>query len=328
MKIRKLPSGNYNTQIQVNGKRKSITASTRNDVRRLAMEYAVTRSDAPSAPLGLLVDNYIESKRNILSPSTVERYERIRKRHFHRLMTYSVDQLTSERVQKEINLMSAEYSPKTVRNAYGLITATLDLYAPEVKFKVTMPAKVKTEYHIPTTEDVNALINQASPNLKTAIMLAAFCGLRRGEIAALTDADIHDNVLHVSKSAVIDSNHQILIKTPKTYHSDRIVMMPDIVKNHLEGKEGKICPIALSTITREFDALRDRLGLKCRFHDLRHYYASILHAIGVPDQYIMEQGGWKSDFMLKAVYRNTLDDFRAQNAAKINSFFSQSVNEV
>ena len=103
-------------------------------------------------------------------------------------------------------------------------------------------------------------------------------------------------------------------------------MIPDVVKNHLEGKEGRICPIALSTITREFDALRDRLGLKCRFHDLRHYYASVLHAIGVPDQYIMEQGGWKSDFMLKAVYRNTLDDMRAQNNARINSFFSKSAN--
>lgn len=328
MKIRQLPSGSWTTQVQINGKRKSITHKSKTECKRLAMEYASRRSDTLSVPLGNLIDNYIDDKRNVLSPSTVERYERIRERHFQRLMIVPANKLTSERIQREINLMSAEYAPKTVRNAYGLITATLDLYAPEVKFRVTMPAKRKIEYHIPTTEEVNALLAAASPNMKTAIMLAAFCGLRRGEIAALTDSDIHDNVLHVSKSAVIDSNHQTVIKTPKTYHSDRIVMMPDIVKNHLEGKVGKICPIALSTITREFDALRDRLGMKCRFHDLRHYYASILHAIGVPDQYIMEQGGWKSDFMLKAVYRNTLDDMRAKNNAKINSFFSQSANEV
>lgn len=328
MKIRQLPSGSWTTQVQINGKRKSITHKSKTECKRLAMEYASRRSDTLSVPLGNLIDDYIDDKRNVLSPSTVERYERIRERHFQRLMIVPANKLTSERIQREINLMSAEYAPKTVRNAYGLITATLDLYAPEVKFRVTMPAKRKIEYHIPTTEEVNTLLAAASPNMKTAIMLAAFCGLRRGEIAALTDSDIHDNVLHVSKSAVIDSNHQTVIKTPKTYHSDRIVMMPDIVKNHLEGKVGKICPIALSTITREFDALRDRLGMKCRFHDLRHYYASILHAIGVPDQYIMEQGGWKSDFMLKAVYRNTLDDMRAKNNAKINSFFSQSANEV
>jgi hypothetical protein len=37
----------------------------------------------------------------------------------------------------------------------------------------------------------------------------------------------------------------------------------------------------------------------------------------------MEQGGWKSDYILKSVYRNTMDDFRAQNASKINAYFSE-----
>ena len=40
-----------------------------------------------------------------------------------------------------------------------------------------------------------------------------------------------------------------------------------------------------------------------RFHDFRHYSASIMHAIGIPDQYIMARGGWKTDTVLKAVYR-------------------------
>ena len=323
MKIRKLPSGAYNTQIQVNGHRKSITAKSKLEVRRLAMEYALVRSDAPSAPLGVLIDNYIDSKRNVLSPSTVERYERIRKRHFQNIMSAPLDRITSERVQAEINSMSAEYAPKTVRNAYGLITATLDMFAPDVKYRVTMPAKVKIEYNIPTTEDVHNLIEYASPNLKTAIMLAAYCGLRRGEIAALTSDDIAGDTIHVNKSAVYDSDGKVVIKRPKTYHSDRFVTMPDVVRKHIANKVGRIVPITLSTITREFDKLRDRLGLKCRFHDLRHYYASALHAIGVPDQYIMFSGGWKSDFMLKSVYRNTLDDFKAENDAKINRFFSK-----
>lgn len=327
MKIRQLPSGSWTTQVQVNGKRKSITHKSKTECKRLAREYASRRSDTPSAPLGVLVDNYIDSKRNVLSPSTVERYERIRKRHFARLMNDPVDKITSARVQKEINLMAAEYSPKTVRNAYGLITATLDLYAPEVKFRVTMPQKVKVEYHIPTTEDVNNLITAASDNMKTAIMLAAYCGLRRGEIAALDASDISGDTLHVHQSAVSGSDGKVTIRHPKTYHSDRYVVVPDIVLEQIKDKTGRVCPIALATITHEFDKLRDRLGLKCRFHDLRHYYASVLHSIGVPDQYIMENGGWKSDFMLKAVYRNTLDDMKAKNDAKINAFFSQSANE-
>lgn len=38
-----------------------------------------------------------------------------------------------------------------------------------------------------------------------------------------------------------------------------------------------------------------------RFHDLRYYSASIMHAIGVPDVYIMERGGWSSDKTLKKI---------------------------
>ena len=328
MKISQLPSGSYTTQIQIGGIRKRITAKTKKEVHRRALEYSVTRSVAPCKPLGALIDNYINNKSNVLSPSTIERYRRIRKHYFQQLMNVTVDTITQERMQKEINRMAATYSPKTVRNAYGLITATLDMFAPGIKFRVTMPAKQKTEYHIPTTEDVYQLLSIASDNMRTAIMLAAFCGLRRGEIVALDASDISNNVLHVSKSAVYNSNYQVIIKRPKTYHSDRYITMPDIVKNHIAEKTGRICPLSLSTITREFDRIRDSIGLQCRFHDLRHYYASVLHAIGIPDQYIMQAGGWKSDFMLKAVYRNTLDDFKAQNDAKINAFFNKSGHEM
>jgi len=51
-----------------------------------------------------------------------------------------------------------------------------------------------------------------------------------------------------------------------------------------------------------------------RFHDLRHYSASIMHAIGIPDQYIMRYRGWGSNAVLKAIYRNTPDDYQ-QNFA-------------
>ncbi|MBP3296406.1 MAG: tyrosine-type recombinase/integrase, partial [Lachnospiraceae bacterium] len=74
-----------------------------------------------------------------------------------------------------------------------------------------------------------------------------------------------------------------------------------------------------------FCRLRNRLGMECRFHDLRHYAASILHAIGVPDQYIMERGGWSTDGTLKAIYRNTLSDKSRQFSAKANDYFDNNL---
>ena len=327
MKPRKLSSGNYFIQVQVNGVRRSFSAPTRAEVIRKANEYKVTAIDAPSAPLGVLVEQYIDAKRNVLSPSTIVGYETVRRNYFQRLMTVPVRELTSERLQLEVNLMAADKSPKTIRNAYGLISATLALFAPELHFRVTLPAKKRVVYEVPTTDQVYDLINHASPNLKTAIMLAAFCGLRRGEIVALTSDDVYDNVIHV-RSAAVRMNGKTTVRQPKTYTSDRYTPIPPFVARHIENIEGRICPIELNSITRRFEELRDKLGYKCRFHDLRHYYASALHAIGLRDQYIMKLGGWKSDAVLKAVYRGTLDDFETEAADMALGYFEKSANKM
>ena len=195
MKPRKLKSGTWFIQTQVNGTRKSFSAPTRAEVIRKATEYKLTSSDAPSAPLGVLIDRYIDVKRNVLSPATITRYEHTRRLEFQRLMDVSVRELSTDRLQAEINIMSADHSPKTVRNAYGLITAALSMFAPELHFRVTLPKKKQITYNIPTDEQIYDMLSHASENLTTAIMLAAFCGLRRGEIAALRSEDIQGKTI-------------------------------------------------------------------------------------------------------------------------------------
>lgn len=328
MKPRRLKSGNYFLQVQVNGVRRSFSAPTRAEVIRKATEYKLTAVDAPSAPLGALIDHYIDVKRNVLSPATITRYEQTRRLEFQRLMDVPVRELSTDRLQAEINIMAANHSPKTVRNAYGLITAALSMFAPELHFRVTLPKKKRITYNIPTDEQIYDMLSHASENLTTAIMLAAFCGLRRGEIAALRSEDIQGKIIHVKSASVYDENRKQIDKAPKTFTSDRYVPAPDFVLEHIKGKEGRVCPIALNSITRRFQELRDKLGYNFRFHDLRHYYASSLHAIGIRDQYIMKFGGWKSDAVLKSVYRGTLDDFEKKSANKAKRHFQKSANKM
>jgi len=47
-----------------------------------------------------------------------------------------------------------------------------------------------------------------------------------------------------------------------------------------------------------------------------------MHAIGVPDQYIMQRGGWGSDTVLKQVYRGTMDDYQQKFADMTNDYFN------
>ncbi len=327
MKIRKLPSGSYNVQIQINGKRKSFTAKTEAELRALVRSHVQTRSGIARATLGELIDSYIASKENVLSPSTINGYKQIRAAYLPDLMTMQAEKITSEMLQFAVNELSADHSPKTVRNIIGLIIATIKTYHPDIHLSVTYPPKRRQSYNVPTTSEVFRMINAASEPLKTAIMLAAFCGLRRSEIIPLQASDLSGDLLHIHSAAVYDSDGLTVIKQPKTYQSDRFVTVPDIVLAHIAPLRGQLCPMGLSTLTRQFVALRRSLGLSCRFHDLRHYYASFQHAIGVPDAYIMQSGGWNSDGILKSIYRNTLDDERLKNNDLVNAYLS-SVNGV
>lgn len=316
MKAHKLPSGSWRVQVQVNGKRMSITARTKKEAERKASESILSRLEAPEKPLKVAVEDFIADRSKVLSPSTIERYERCKQKYFSELMDVKLKYLTEERIQRAVNRMSEKYAPKTVRNAWGLISSALK--AQGIEMKVKLPQKIRPEYHLPTEAEVFELINHSSRNLRTAVILAAFCGLRRGEIVALESSDIVDGVIHVHRCAVYDATGAVVTKQPKTYTGDRYIKAPDYVLDALKGIEGRVCPVKPSGITAGFIKLRNRLGLKCRFHDLRHFYASWLHAMGVRDQYILERGGWHSDAVLKEVYRGTLSDESEQVDKMIN----------
>ena len=323
MKPTQLPSGSWRIQIQRDGRRYNFTAKDKETAIQNAEAFLKVRSDVTYTLLGDAIDKYIDLKRNVLSPSTIRGYESIRKSCLPELMQMPLRDLNSMILQQAVNELSANHSPKTVRNIYGLIISTVRMFAPALSVTVRLPQKRRAEYHVPSSDEVALMLSQSlTDDLRTAIMLAAFCGLRRSEIIALESDDITGDTIHVHRAAVHDSEYNVVIKSPKTYESDRYVRMPDLVREQITGKTGRIVPIGLSTLTRQFVTLRKSLGLRCRFHDLRHYYASFQHAIGIPDQYIMQSGGWRSDSILKSVYRNTLDDVKKENDDQINSFIS------
>ena len=125
-------------------------------------------------------------------------------------------------------------------------------------------------------------------------------------------------------------NKWIHKEIPKTSESIRVVTLPIWVMDMIpEGDpEDYIVNSTPAAISDYFARLTKKLGFKCRFHDLRHYAASILHAIGVPDQYIMERGGWATDSTLKAVYRNTLTDKAKEYTDKANDYFTEKLSKI
>ena len=116
-------------------------------------------------------------------------------------------------------------------------------------------------------------------------------------------------------------------KQPKSKAGYRDVTLPRFVVDKLKPREqgSRIVSLVPTSVTNLFAKALKRAGLPhFRFHDLRHYQASILHAMGVPDKYIMERGGWKTDSTLKNIYQHTMSDKRKEVEAEIVRKFEES----
>lgn len=142
-----------------------------------------------------------------------------------------------------------------------------------------------------------------------------------------TDEDVKTLLGHIQRAVVLDGNKQWVDKTTKSVAGNRYVPFPDFVMDRISGRKGRIVHLKPNQISDRFIDLVARSELpRFRFHDLRHYCASIQHALGVPDAYIMQRGGWGSDAVLKQVYRHALSDQSEALNHVINDHFSNLCN--
>ena len=336
MKAKKLPSGRWRCRVydgtDQSGKKvyKSFTADSKKEAELMAAKYAAKHKASGTADRTLrdAYARYIEIKQNTLSPATVREYDRAAKADFPELMPLRLSRITQEAVQSAVNVMSASHSPKSVRNSHGLLSAVLKMFAPDIRLTTRLPQARKTDLYVPTEQEVENLVRSIrGTELEKAVLLAAFGSLRRSECCALLISDIEGDIIHVNKAMVLDVHKHWVIKPPKSKAGYRDIKMPGFVIERLvpRTESGRIVDLAPVTLTNYFTLQREKHGLHYfRFHDLRHYQASILHAMGVPDKYIMERGGWSTDSTLKNIYQHTMSEKRKQVEDDIVQRFERS----
>ncbi len=341
MNATKLPSGSWRVRVLVgkdpDGKRhyRSFTCDDTSrkgkaTCERMALDFLLQKeSEEPipgELPLSEALEEYIRVRRPVLSPSTIRGYVNLSSRLvalYPIFFSLNVYRVATEDVQVFVNEYTVGRSPKSVRNAYGLITACIHHFNSSTTIRCVLPQRVKPKLYIPTDEDIRRLMYHIKgTELEIPVLLAAFGCMRRSEIAALTLSDIdEDGVAHVCKAIVKDDEEEWTQKTTKTVSSDRYVLLPEFLVKKIR-KKGYITSYNADTITHRFGRVLDKTSIPhFRFHDLRHYSASIMHALGVPDAYIMQRGGWSTDTVLKDVYRHALDDKQRRMNEKVNSYF-------
>lgn len=345
MKATKLPSGKYKAVAYLGtddeGKRvqKSFTSYDAKHVVAMATSYVDKYKRVyDSGSFSRAITRFLNDRESILSPSTLRDYKSragVLRTHYQwfcakNMMMIDADDMRSlvrdmqqiKETRHKNNKEPLAMSPKTIKNYIFFIGAVFRHAGVPVP-SVDLPEKRIPDIYVPTDAEIRTLIRTLEGDeLHIPVLLASFGPLRRGEICALDyPNDFNGNVIHVHAAVAVDENYKIRRKAPKTPYSNRFIEFPDFVIEAIT-KQGYITKLSPGKITSRFSDALIRAGLPhFRFHDLRHYCVSTLHAQGVPDAYIMQRGGWSTDNVLKRVYRHTLaDQNRIHTEKALNHF--------
>lgn len=329
MKIEKLPSGSYRIRKMYKGQAYQIVTDYK-PTQKEAIQLMAEELDKVKTKRGRMTfrdaaGEYIESKRNILSPSTVVGYTKIMRQLSDGFLGKGIGDIDQMDIQKEINRAADGRSPKTVRNYHGFISAVLYTFRPEIKINTTLPQKAKNEPYIPSDEDVRRILECASGTEYEIPLVLACYGMRRSEICALTKEDIDEDVVNINKALVLDEHKNWVIKTTKTTSSTRKIVIPKWLADKIK-KKGYVYKGNPDSITRFLYNTEKKLGVKkFSMHKLRHYFASRMSAMHIPDEDIMKMGGWQTDIVMKSVYRHAMQDEAMQAQREASRRLSEAI---
>lgn len=151
----------------------------------------------------------------------------------------------------------------------------------------TSPGAGRQRPYVATTEQVWALHDAMPEYLRPAILLAAFAGLRAGEACGLrvADVDFMRGVIHPAVQYPAEELKTPISKTPVPIPRSLTLALsagvPPAGETLLAShRGGQLKPKQLDTAICTARKKVDGLPAGFRYHDLRHYFASLLIAHG------------------------------------------------
>ena len=143
------------------------------------------------------------------------------------------------------------------------------------------------------------------PMLYYAFEILYWCGIREGELLALTpsDFDFNKRTLRINKSYQRINGCDIITE-PKTPKSNRIIKMPSFLCDEMQDyigmlygaeKDTRLFPISKTALYRSMKTGCEKAGVKkIRIHDLRHSHVSLLIDLGFSAVEIADRMGHES----------------------------------
>lgn len=260
---------------------------------------------------------YIENRKNVVSPNTIRTYNTKLNQLSDKFKAMNLFEIESEDIQAEVNKLSKKLEPKTVKTAYGFITAVLGSNRSLRRIKVKLPQAIKKDMYEPTNKDIRRILDEVAGTEYSVAFQLGVWGCRQGEICALTMDDLDGNNLRIHRTMVLNENNKWEVKeTPKTDESNRIIPLPKKLADEIR-EQGFIYNKVPNRLNKKIHDVQKKLGITpFKFHTLRSYFASFAHSLGIPDSDILSLGGWATDSVMKRVYRKSIEESKAKSVER------------
>lgn len=240
-----------------------------------------------------------------LKPSTRKGYAKVISAHLvPELGKLRIDRIDADAARRvDSRLVRAGLRPSTRRNAQAVLRSIVCRFAMEAELLDVPPrfprlprvgATVSTTL---TADEVRRLLAVCTPNERIAFLLAAYAGLRAGEVRGLRQRDVNleTNMLVVRRSICAGE-----AAAPKSGHQ-RLVPLVAELRDALARSDRKLddavtrgprAPWSDTSLTKAFKLAAARAGLTgWRLHDLRHFFVTSCFRAGLSAPLVQRLAG-------------------------------------
>ncbi len=293
---------------------------------------------------------YLEDKISELKPSTFKDYRQVLENHILPFFRRThLSQITPARVQDFLrHLQRKGVSPATAGKVYRVLKSllrraiALEYLDRDPTIGIRPPRVEKKEMDFLTREEVEALLEASDGDIHDIIAVAAFTGMRQGEILALRwqDIDFRTGTVRVVRSFSPANGFSDLKSERSRRAVPLIPRLAETLKERYErmgrpDMDSLVFPTQAGTpkdrhnsITREFEPALEAAGIRrIRFHDLRHTYASLAIVTGADPKGLQCAMGHSSITVTMDTYGHLLPGHMAGITSGLDAMFPASNKE-